>query len=593
MSAIDPEITLIDVVIPALNEERSIGEVVRAIPGWVRRIVVVDNGSRDRTAGVARGAGATVVTEPRRGYGAACLRGLAELDRPDIVVFVDADRSDRPEEMQELIRPILEGRAEMVIGSRARGRAEPGSLTPPQRFGNVLSSFLIRLIWGIDCTDLGPFRAICYDALRQLRMDDLDYGWTVQMQARAAGQRLPIAEVPVSYRRRIGVSKISGTVRGVLGAGTKILGTIGREALAGPPPPRRNHLVVFSRLPVPGRTKTRLIPTLGEEGAARLQEEMTRHTLDVARRWRQMAGLHATVEVRFTGGSAGEMRERFGADLEYREQGTGSLGHRMHRAAAETLRCPEDQIVIIGSDCPELTPLTVHRAFSALASGADLALGPARDGGYYLLGMNRPRPEIFRGIDWGTGRVLGQTLDAGRAAGHRIALLDERDDVDEAKDLALWERFRQDVIARGPVPLISVIIPALNEADHLAKCLRSIQPNSPGGSDLEIIIADGGSTDGTVSIAAQSNAKVIHAPRGRAAQMNAGAAHARGEVLLFLHADTRLPFGYRDEIVRLISRSDVAVSRPRSIRPNTSGSQKTMPPARSFANISSFDANMS
>ncbi|TVQ51307.1 MAG: DUF2064 domain-containing protein [Phycisphaerales bacterium] len=558
MNAIDPAKTPIDVVIPALNEERSIGQVVRSVPDWVRRIVVVDNGSTDDTAKVAREAGASVVSEPRRGYGAACLCGLAALDHPQIVVFVDADRSDRPEEMIDLVSPILEGRAAMVIGSRTLGHAEPGSLTPPQRFGNLLSSFLIRQIWRIDCTDLGPFRAIRYDALRQLRMDDLDYGWTVQMQARAARQKLPVLEVPVSYHKRIGVSKISGTVRGVVGAGTKILSTIAREALAGPPPPPRKTLIVFTRLPVPGRTKTRLIPTLGEDGAAELQDQMTRHTLDIARRWRRQAGQHAAIEVRFTGGSAEDMREHFGADFDYQDQGTGSLGQRMHRACTDTLRSQNDHVVIIGSDCPELTPLTLHRAFSALACSADLTLGPARDGGYYLIGMNRPQPNMFHRIDWGTARVLAQSLDAGRAAGLRIALLDERDDVDEAEDLALWERIRQDIDARGPAPLLSVIVPTLDEADHLAACLHSIQPTRSEDSDLEIIIADGGSSDETVSIAEQFNAQVIHTQCGRAAQMNAGAARARGELLLFLHADTRLPFGYRDEVVRLISRADVA-----------------------------------
>ncbi len=558
MSAIDPANTPIDVVIPALNEERSIGHVVRAVPDWVRRIVVVDNGSTDRTANVAREAGASVVTEPRRGYGAACLRGLTALDHPQIVVFVDADRSDRPEDMIDLVTPILEGRAEMVIGSRALGHAEPGSLSPPQRFGNMLSSFLIRQIWRINCTDLGPYRAIRYDALRQLRMDDLDYGWTVQMQARAARQKLPVLEVPVSYHKRIGVSKISGTVRGVVGAGTKILSTIAREALAGPPPPPQKMLIVFTRLPVPGRTKTRLIPTLGEDGAAVLQDQMTRHTLDIARRWRRQAGQSAAVEVRFTGGRAQDMRKHFGADLDYQDQGTGSLGERMHRACVDTLRSPNDQLVIIGSDCPEITPLTLHRAFSSLAGNADLTLGPARDGGYYLIGMSRPQPGLFHRIDWGTGRVLRQSLDAVRAAGLRITLLDERDDVDEAYDLALWERIQNEIESRGPVPLLSVIVPTLNEADHLAACLRSIRPTLAEDRDLEMIVADGGSSDGTVSIAEQFNAQVFHTQRGRAAQMNAGAARARGEVLLFLHADTRLPFGFRDEVVRLISHDDIA-----------------------------------
>jgi len=230
----EPHLPAIDVVIPALDEESSIGHVVREIPPWVRRIVVVDNGSRDRTASAARDAGAEVVVEPNRGYGAACLAGMAVLDRPAIVVFLDADHSDDPTEMAALVSPIVNDRADLVIGSRVLGQRQRGALSPQQRFGNGLACKLIRLIWGVNFTDLGPFRAVAFDALQQIAMDDRDFGWTVQMQIRAAKRCLRVQEVPVRYRRRIGRSKISGTVRGVIGAGTKILYTIAREACSGP-----------------------------------------------------------------------------------------------------------------------------------------------------------------------------------------------------------------------------------------------------------------------------------------------------------------------------------------------------------------------
>jgi len=222
----------IAVVIPALNEALSVGRVIDAIPPWVDDVVVADNGSTDGTADVARRCGARVVTEPRRGYGSACLAGIAALSRPDIVVFLDADFSDHPEEMPQLVDPILDGQADMVIGSRTRGHANPGALTLQARFGNGLACALMRLFWGRRHTDLGPFRAIRSSTLESLHMRDRNYGWTVEMQIKALVCGARVREVPVSYRKRIGRSKVSGTVRGVIGAGTKILWTILRSALA-------------------------------------------------------------------------------------------------------------------------------------------------------------------------------------------------------------------------------------------------------------------------------------------------------------------------------------------------------------------------
>lgn len=221
------------VVIPALNEAAALPRVLTAIPDYVTLVVVADNGSTDGTGDVARTHGATVVAEPVRGYGRACLTALAALPASiDVVVFLDGDASDVPQEMTRLLAPIAEGRADFVVGSRTTGRREAGSLTPQQIFGNGLACMLIRLIWGQRFTDLGPFRAIRTDALALLGMSDKDYGWTVEMQVRAARRGIRSLEVPVSYRRRIGVSKVSGTIRGVIGAGTKILYVIGRETFS-------------------------------------------------------------------------------------------------------------------------------------------------------------------------------------------------------------------------------------------------------------------------------------------------------------------------------------------------------------------------
>lgn len=541
----------IDVVIPALNEERSICDVLDAVPRWVRRIVVVDNGSTDSTALAARSRNAHVVHEPRRGYGAACLRGLAQLNDPDIVVFVDADRSDHPEEMDRLVQPIIDDAADLVIGSRVLGNAEPGSLTLPQRFGNRLASALIRSIWGANCTDLGPFRAIRFDALQHLRMTDLDYGWTVQMQVRAARLKLRMIEIPVSYRKRIGISKISGTVRGVIGAGTKILGTIIRESIQGrkdDEPSKR--LVVFSRLPSEGTTKTRLIPALGEQAAAELQRKMTQHTLDVARRWRDHT--KAAIEVRFTGGHTDEMQSVFGTDVRYVEQGDGSLGIRLQRAFRDGRGATDQHIITIGSDCPSITPLVLRRAFAALGTH-DVVIGPATDGGYYLIGLRRPQPRLFHEIDWGSETVFEQTMSRCRAAGLRVATLEPLSDVDEPEDLPVWESIAAQREDRMLAPALSVIIPTLNEAEHLEATIHSIGSRS----DTEVIVADGGSSDATIDIADRCGALIVTGTRGRGAQLNAGAAVARGDVLLFLHADTRLPFDYRAEVDRVLARPNV------------------------------------
>ena len=220
----------IAVVIPALNEEQAIGRVIADIPAWVDEIVVADNGSRDATAAVARAGGALVVTEAERGYGAACQAGIGALRRPDIVVFLDGDYSDRPQEMAALVDPIATGEADFVVGSRVRGEREPGALTPQQRFGNWLACRLIRRLSGTRCSDLGPFRAIRAGALRTLDLRDRAYGWTVEMQLKAAEKGLRYLEVPVSYRARIGASKISGTISGSLMAGITILTVIARTA---------------------------------------------------------------------------------------------------------------------------------------------------------------------------------------------------------------------------------------------------------------------------------------------------------------------------------------------------------------------------
>jgi glycosyltransferase involved in cell wall biosynthesis len=222
----------IAVIIPALNEEASLGLVITELPMVVDHIIVADNGSTDGTAAIARSVGAVVVTEPERGYGAACLRAIAEVSADtDILLFLDADHSDFPGEAESLLRPIVEGRADLVIGSRMLTYRHHRALPPVAAFGNWLTSRLIKLIWRVRFTDIGPFRAIRFDAYRRLGMMDRNFGWTTEMQVRAVKLRLRCIEVPVSYRARLGRSKVSGTVSGSIRAGSKFLWIIIREAV--------------------------------------------------------------------------------------------------------------------------------------------------------------------------------------------------------------------------------------------------------------------------------------------------------------------------------------------------------------------------
>jgi len=223
----------VKVIIPAFNEGQSIGKVVNDTPkAIVNEVIVCNNRSTDNTVEVAKAAGATVLTENRMGYGYACLKGmdyiarLEKAEQPDIVVFMDGDYSDYPEEIEQLVKPIIENKADMVIGSRALGKKEKGAMTPQQVFGNWLATTLIKWFYNVHFSDLGPFRAITYQKLLELNMQDKTYGWTVEMQVKAAKKGFNCIEVPVNYRRRIGTSKVSGTVKGTIMAGYKIIVTI-------------------------------------------------------------------------------------------------------------------------------------------------------------------------------------------------------------------------------------------------------------------------------------------------------------------------------------------------------------------------------
>ena len=298
-------------------------------------------------------------------------------------------------------------------------------------------------------------------------------------------------------------------------------------------------LILFTRYPQSGTTKTRLIPALGAEGAAMLQRQMTEHTL---RQIEQFASEQLVktepiaLEIWFTGERA-QMQQWLGAERNYQAQGTGNLGDRMARAFQSAFASGVEKAVIIGSDCPQLDADRLSQAFRSLQTH-DLVLGEATDGGYYLIGLRQFVADLFVGIDWSTERVLQQTLDIAKRLSLSIALLEPLTDIDRPEDLPIWDAIRPEAELQSfSAPKLSVIIPVLNEADAIAAILPTVLQDG-----IEVIVVDGGSHDGTVARA--TGAKVITSGVGRARQMNAGAAIATGETLLFLHADTRLPANF-------------------------------------------------
>lgn len=315
--------------------------------------------------------------------------------------------------------------------------------------------------------------------------------------------------------------------------------------------PGKRRLIVFTRYPESGKAKTRLIPLLGAEDAADLQRQMTLRTIIIARRVRRR--LSAQIDVRYSGGDPAAFGAWLGPDVNYRPQGGGDLGRRMAESLHEAFAEGASEAMIIGSDIPNLTVELLERAFESLAR-CDLVLGPAFDGGYYLIGLRRAMPELFDNIAWGTGEVLGRTLERAKRLGLSVALLDPLMDIDEPEDLSAWQAVPAWPPTAPGKPKISIIIPTLNEAEWIGSLMADLLPE-PG---VEVIVADGGSEDVTRDVAMAYGARVLQIPAGRARQMNAGAQAASGEILLFLHADTHLPWGFGDAIRAALARPEIA-----------------------------------
>lgn len=303
------------------------------------------------------------------------------------------------------------------------------------------------------------------------------------------------------------------------------------------------RIIVFARYPQPGTTKTRLIPVLGPEGAAALQRRLTTRIAATARQL--LDTRKVAVEIRHDGGSAARLREWLGEDLDYAPQDQGHLGQRMSRCMAEAFAAGAERVVLIGADIPGITAAHLQCAFEALKDH-DLVFGPAQDGGYYLIGAAAARfaaapTYLGPAIEWGSPQVLSQTLDAVRASGLSVALLETLADIDRPEDLP---RGMAALAAQSPAPEFSVVVPALNEA---AQIVPAIAPLCRSPS-VEVIVVDAGSTDGTPALAQACGALVLAARPPRARQMNAGAALAGSGILIFLHADTRLPEGFEEPV---------------------------------------------
>ncbi len=291
----------------------------------------------------------------------------------------------------------------------------------------------------------------------------------------------------------------------------------------------RDRVIVFTRYPEAGKTKTRLIPELGAEGAAELQRLMAEHAVS---RVRELAKIRSiSIEVRYEGGYPFVMKQWLGSDITYLEQDGADLGERMLTAFFDAFSNGVERALLMGTDCPDITAQILEKAFQELEC-SDLVLGSAADGGYYLIGLKKTYPELFSNVPWGTEKVLDRTLEIARRQGLRAGFVDRLQDVDRPEDLPVWRN-----IERAAEGLISVIIPTWNEESNIGSLLNDLV----GAPNVEIIVVDGDSSDRTSEIAASYKVKVIQASRGRSIQMNAGSREALGDILLFLHADTRLP----------------------------------------------------
>ncbi len=553
----------IGVIIPALNEASCLADVVtdclahRSADDKMR-VVVCDNGSTDGTAAAAQQAGAEVVHESHRGYGAACLRAIEHLsDWPDVFVFVDGDGSSDCGKLHELLNPIRRDQADLVIGWRRA--AELGSMTLPQRIGSWWFSWLLNIRWGGCGHDLGPFRAITRQALEQLCMADRTWGWTLEMQIKAILQGLRVVEVPVNWRRRLsGRSKISGSVTGVLRACGKISLTFARYVLCTPKPTHqpRNLVVAFTKYPRPGEVKSRLAATVGDEQAAQIYRRLAE------RCYRQLHALQTSgltdVALYGKGRPMSAFKRWLPGARYYWPQPQGDLTQCLQQAFAKGFAHGAARVAAIATDSPALDAEAISNALGELQRvPTDVGIIPNTDGGYALIAMREHHPQLFEGVDWSTASVLAQTHRRAAELGLQVCELPAVPDIDTADDLVHLP------------PLVSIIMPVLNEEKVLRRNLPllmqqiarvSLVPMYIGNvhrdqcHPIEVIVVDGGSADASREVAGDCGATVISSATGRGRQMNAGTAQARGEWLWYLHADCLPAEGAVGQMVSLVQK---------------------------------------
>jgi rSAM/selenodomain-associated transferase 1 len=463
------------IVMPALNEEAAIGRHVRAVAEHpllralpIERLIVVDNGSDDGTEAAARAAGAEVIPEPKRGYGAACLAGVRAAAGADVILLMDADGSDDPADAARIARCVLSGAADLAMGSRAHGATEAGALTLQQRAGNAVGALALRALYGARVSDLGPLRAMRRAALLRLEMREMRYGWSTEMLAKAARVGLRIHEEPVAYHQRIaGKSKVGGTLRGSVMASAHILRTLSRythwrpsttSAQEAATESSRQALFIVVRTPIAGQTKTRLGAHIGHETAAALYSAFLR---DLGMRFTEAAARDGyDLCWHYTAPDASDEaadEETFAAavpagGLLLRQVGDG-LAQRLRHGFQALRERGYERIVVIGSDSPQIPAAWVREAFAALWDD-DAVIGPARDGGYYLLGVRAEAdspdllPDLFTGVQMSAPDVCVRTIERARNLNLSVAYTPRSFDVDEVDDLRLLRETLRDAPSR-------------------------------------------------------------------------------------------------------------------------------------------------
>lgn len=445
----------VSVVIPTHNEAQSIGRVLADLPAdTVTEVLVVDSNSNDGTPEIASKMGARIIREPRRGYGRACLTGLAEASDADIVVFLDGDYSDRPAELPLLLAPILEGRADITLGSRLQKSRSADALPWHQMFGNSLAASMIRILYRLDISDLGPFRAGRADVLRALALQEVTYGWAVEMILKGTLAGVRVVEVPVSYHPRIGKSKISGTLRGTVGAAWFILSLIARYYFryrrAKNPPPAAlasrsaiescgvntayspnggRTLVVMAKAPRPGMVKTRLSPSLPVEAVTELYRCLLNDTIALAHSLKMVE-----VAIMCPASDVEELIQLAPSVSGVVGQEGQGLAAGLTSAFGYFASAGYQRVVAFNSDSPHLPASILEHAFETLTSH-DVVVGPTHDGGYYLVGAKASHAGLFDGDSMGTNSALEALLARARSLQLSVGFTHPFYDIDVAGDL--------------------------------------------------------------------------------------------------------------------------------------------------------------